>query len=97
MTDLNPEVLHVLARLMTPDDDYADLSEEKIVETLLVLRQRQVIEGRAVAELHRRGWTWERIAREIGVAHFTTVQKWATQYRTDRPSSSSDPSKEGKP
>lgn len=90
MTDLTPEVMHALGRLMsdTPDDG-PELTEEQLIEVLRVLRRRPIIEGRAAALLHDgHGWTWPQIAEAIGVAHFTTVQKWARPYR--RPATSGD-------
>lgn len=82
--DLNPEVMSVLQRLLDDDDDLQGLSVEGLVDTLRALRQRAKLEGRAVAELHRRGWTWPQIAAVLSDERKldqSTVQKWARQYR----------------
>lgn len=84
MADLTPEVMHVLGRLVSDDEDadFSDLPTEQILEALRMVRQRKKIEGRAAAELFRRGMKWPEIARELGVEN-STPQKWAREYRKD--------------
>jgi hypothetical protein len=57
-----------------------DLTDEQLVQAVREVRQaRKDAEGRAAAELHRRGWTWERIGNALGVVQ-STAHRWAQEY-----------------
>lgn len=80
VADLNPEVMNALARLMK--DDISDLDEATIVEGMRALRAGRKLIGEGAAELHRRGWTWPKIAVEFGVDQ-STAHRWAQPYLRD--------------
>lgn len=78
MADLGP-IHERLIRLMT-GAPLSDLSEAQIVETARTARQaRRDAEGHASAELHRRGWTWEKIGDAFDVSQ-STAFRWAQPY-----------------
>lgn len=79
MADPTPEVTNALVRLMTSGDDLSAMSDDELVNALLALRERKKLEGSAAAELHRRDWTWPRIAGLLGVDQ-STVHRWAQPY-----------------
>ncbi len=81
MTDEQP-TLPWLVRLMSSGADLSELTEDQLVESVRSARQaRKDAEGRASAELHRRGWTWERIGDALGVSQ-STAHRWAREYMT---------------
>lgn len=57
-----------------------DLSDDQLIESVRSARQaRKDAEGRAAVELHRRGWTWEKIGAVLGVSQ-STAYRWAQPY-----------------
>lgn len=49
--------------------------EESIIQTMQVGRFGRKLVGEGAAELHRRGWTWPKIAAEFGVDQ-STAHRW---------------------
>lgn len=79
MADLTPEVLHALVRLMSDEIKMSDLDDATIVSNMRIGRAGRQLVGEGAAELHRRGWTWPRIAAEFGVDQ-STAHRWAQPY-----------------
>lgn len=79
MADLNPEVMNALVRLMNDEIAMADQDDATIVKHMRIGRYGRKLVGEGAAELHRRGWTWPRIAAEFGVDQ-STAHRWAQPY-----------------
>lgn len=80
MADQNPEVLIALVRLMTNLEHPERLTAEQLVDAAVEARDtKKKAEGVAAAELRRRGWTWPRIGKAIGVDQ-STAFGWAQPY-----------------
>lgn len=83
MAEGTPEVLNALVLLMTNLDNPEVLSEEELVEAVIEAREtKKKAEGVAAAELRRRGWTWPRIGKAIGVDP-STAHGWAQPHLRD--------------
>lgn len=82
MADLTPEVIDALVRLMSNDIAMSELPDETIVGNMKIGRAGRRLVGEGAAELHRRGWTWPRIAAEFGVDQ-STAHRWAQPYIKD--------------
>lgn len=68
MADQDPEVIRALVRLMSHLDDMSELQDGEIVRAIREAREsRTVAQQRGTAELRRRGWSYRRIAQELGV------------------------------
>lgn len=67
--------------------DFWDMTEDEVVRAAIAARAKSsqardsyVAElGRACANLHARGWTWEQVGKEMGVS-LTTAYRWARPY-----------------
>jgi hypothetical protein len=79
VADLNPEVMNALVRLMNDEIAMSDQDDSTIVEHMRIGRYGRKLVGEGAAELHRRGWTWPRIAAEFGVDQ-STAHRWAQPY-----------------
>jgi hypothetical protein len=79
VADLNPEVMNALVRLMNDEITMSDQDDPTIVEHMRIGRYGRKLVGEGAAELHRRGWTWPRIAAEFGVDQ-STAHRWAQPY-----------------
>lgn len=80
MADEPHEVLSELVRLMSNLEDPKALSNEQLVQAVLDAREtKKRAEGVAAAELKRRGWTWARIGKAVGVDP-STAFAWAQPY-----------------
>lgn len=79
MADLNQEVLDALVRLMSDELKMSELKDDVIVQNMRIGRAGRKLVGEGAAELHRRGWTWPRIAAEFGVDQ-STAHRWAQPY-----------------
>lgn len=66
-----------LVRLMSSGADLAELTDDQLIEGVSAAREaRKRAEGRACAELHSRGWTWDKIGAALGVSQ-STAHRWA--------------------
>lgn len=79
MADLTQEVLDALVRLMTGEIKMSELDDATIVSNMQIGRHGRKLVGEGAAELHRRGWTWPRIAAEFSVDQ-STAHRWAQPY-----------------
>lgn len=71
-----PEVLSALVRLMKNLDDPTALDDDDLVAAAIEARETKKTAEVAVAtELARRGWSWRRIGKALGVDH-TTAYGW---------------------
>ena len=82
MADLTQEVLDALVRLMNDEIQMSALDDATIVSNMRIGRGGRKLVGEGAAELHRRGWTWPRIAAEFGVDQ-STAHRWAQPYLKD--------------
>lgn len=80
MADQTPEVMRALVRLMTNPDDLSDLTDEEVIQAMRQARKsKKIAEVHGADELRRRGWTVERIAKELGV-HRAQPMRWAREH-----------------
>jgi hypothetical protein len=79
VADFSQEVLDALVRLMNDEIKMSELKDEVIVKNMRIGRGGRKLVGEGAAELHRRGWTWPRIAHEFGVDQ-STAHRWAQPY-----------------
>lgn len=78
--DNTPGALNALVLLMANLDDPSKLSDQQLVEAVIEAREtKKIAEGKAAAELRRRGWTWPQIGKAIGVDQ-STAHGWAQPY-----------------
>jgi len=85
VADLAPEVLHALGHIVNAEQgaDYSNLPTDRLLETMALIEQRQIVLGRAAAELHyRRKMPWKEIADRLGVEK-STPATWARDYREE--------------
>lgn len=67
-----PRTLNALVRLMLNPDDPATLSDDTLIRAAIEAREaKKLAECSAAAELSRRGWSWRRIGKALGVDHST--------------------------
>lgn len=82
MAELTPEVMNALVRLMNDEIKMSEQDDATIVEHMRIGRHGTTLVGEGAAELHRRGWTWPRIAAEFGVNQ-STAHRWAQPFLRD--------------
>lgn len=68
----NPEVLNALVLLMQNLDNPSVLTDEQLVAAAIDAREtKKTAEVTVATELARRGWSWRRIGKALGVDHAT--------------------------
>lgn len=78
--DQDPEVLSALVRLMMNKADLSELTDEQVIQAMREGREsKKTAEIWGADELRRRGWTVERIAKELGV-HRAQPMRWAREH-----------------
>jgi len=60
--------------------DFSQMTDAQVVTVAKsALAEGQERRGRACADLHARGWKWEKIGQEMGV-NLSTAYRWAKPY-----------------
>lgn len=75
-----------------PRSDFDEMSDAEVVAAAKQARRDADLApapylrelGQACASLNRRGWTWDRIGREMGV-NLSTAFRWGKPYLDDTP------------
>ncbi|MCO7194948.1 helix-turn-helix domain-containing protein [Pseudonocardia sp. McavD-2-B] len=71
-----PKVLDALTELLSLRDDLTTMTDDRLVAAVLQAREaRKDAERTAAVELSRRGWSWARIGKAMGVDP-STAYRW---------------------
>lgn len=72
----DPKVLSALAELLSSRDDPTAMTDDRLVNAVREAREaRKEAERVAAAELSRRGWSWAKIGKSMGVDP-STAYRW---------------------
>lgn len=75
----HPEEPNALVRLMTAGFDPSGMSDDELIAAAIEAREtKKQAELAAATELARRGWSWRRIGKALGVDH-TTPYGWVRE------------------